>query len=97
MSRPLWAYADFSENHSRGLGSPNKFFCICRHTDFLRKCRSVATKAMLAVNEVAESIVYKKRTVSIHRLCLLSAELEKRMKNFFKKASQSAHTIEDGI
>lgn len=26
MSSPLWTYADFSENRSRGLGSPNKFF-----------------------------------------------------------------------
>ena len=80
----------------------------------------MATNAMLAVNEVEESIVYKKRTVSIHRRCLLSSEnekeqvakltkcidksyacsplsLKKRMINFFKKASQSAHTIEDGI
>ena len=32
---------------------------------------------MLAVNEVAESIVYKKLIVSIHRRCLLSSEIEK--------------------
>ena len=37
----------------------------------------MATNTMLAVNEVAESIVYKKRTVSIHRRCLLSSENEK--------------------
>ena len=37
----------------------------------------MATNAMLAVNEVAESIVYKKLTVSIHRRCLLSSENEK--------------------
>ena len=37
----------------------------------------MATNAMLAVNEIAESIVYKKLTVSIHRRCLLSSENEK--------------------
>ena len=45
---------------SRGLGSPNKFFAFVCADDFWRKEGSVQTNAMLAVNEVAESIARKK-------------------------------------
>ena len=53
-------FINFFRKSIKGFGFSQQVFCICRRTDFLWKWGSVATNAMLAVNEVEESIVYKK-------------------------------------
>ena len=85
-------FLNFFGKSIKGFGFSQQVFCICRRTDFLWKWGSVATNAMLAVNEVAESIVYKKRTVSIHRRCLLSMIITESRHTVFAKTCLCLYT-----
>ena len=82
----------FFRKSIKGFGFSQQVFCICRHADFLWKWGSVATNAMLAVNEVAESIDCKKRTVSIHRRCLLSMIITESEHTVFAKTCLCLYT-----
>ena len=92
MSSPLWTYADFSENRSRGLGSPNKFFVFVVTRIFIEN-EGVWPQMLCLLsseNEKEQAAKLMQCIDKSYACCLLS--LKKRMINFFKKASQNAHT-----